>query len=149
MTEQIVDIVEANMPVSSDVEAAAKGAGAAAGEYAGRQAANATVADVRALANTNKSRLDVLTAAPAAGNTELTDIRVGCDGATYPTAGDAVRAQMAASIRARKLVGSMEPDAPYDDMDTIPVQSTVTYSYLGNVAHAPDGMSGGTVICAV
>ncbi len=31
-------------------------------------------------------------------------------------------------------------------MDTIPVQSTVTYSYLGNVAHAPDGMSGGTVI---
>ena len=94
MTEQIVDIVEANMPVSSDVEAAAKGAGAAAGEYAGRQAANAAIADVRALADTNKTRLDTLIAAPASGNTELVDIRVGRDGEAYATAGDAVRSQV-------------------------------------------------------
>lgn len=94
MTEQIVDIVEANMPASSDVVNAAKGAGAAAGEYAGQQAANAAIADVRALADTNKTRLDTLIAAPASGDTELVDIRVGRDGEAYATAGDAVRSQV-------------------------------------------------------
>lgn len=99
MTDQIVDIVEANMPVSSDVEAAAKGSGAAAGEYAGRQAANAALADVRALADTNKTRLDTLVAAPASGDTELVDIRVGRDGEAYATAGDAVRSQVTTVAR--------------------------------------------------
>lgn len=94
MTEQIVDIVEANMPASSDVVNAARGAGAAAGEYAGQQAANAAIADVRALADTNKTRLDTLIAAPASGDTELVDIRVGRDGEAYETAGSAVRSQV-------------------------------------------------------
>lgn len=39
MTEQIVDIIEANMPCSSDVEAVAAGAGAAAGRVAAQQTA--------------------------------------------------------------------------------------------------------------
>lgn len=94
MTEQIVDIIEANMPASSDVVNAARGAGAAAGEYAGQQAANAAIADVRALADTNKTRLDTLIAAPASGDTELVDIRVGRDGEAYETAGSAVRSQV-------------------------------------------------------
>lgn len=146
MTEQIVDIVEANMPVSSDVEAAAKGAGAAAGEYAGRQAANASLADVRALANTNKSRLDVLTAAPAAGNTELTDIRVGADGVTYSTAGDSVRAQIQQAVRSRGTSHGGKPPAPFDDMDTLPDMSVTTYYNLSTVAHAPAGVRAATVI---
>lgn len=99
MTEQIVDIVEANMPASSDVVNAARGAGAAAGEYAGQQAANAAIADVRALADTNKTRLDTLIAAPASGDTELVDIRVGRDGEAYETAGSAVRSQVTAVAR--------------------------------------------------
>ena len=143
MTEQIVDIVEANMPVSSDVEAAAKGAGAAAGEYAGRQAANASLADVRALADTNKSRLDTLTAAPASGNTELVDVRVGCDGKTYPTAGDAVRAQIGSCVRERGLIRGSNPEPPYDDLDTLPNASIVTYARFPNVAHAPADVTGG------
>ena len=147
MTEQIVDIVEANMPVSSDVEAAAKGAGAAAGEYAGRQAANASLADVRALADTNKSRLDTLTAAPASGNTELVDVRVGCDGKTYPTAGDAVRAQIGSCVRERGLIRGSNPEPPYDDLDTLPNESIVTYTDFQNVAHKPGGYpKGGTVL---
>ena len=146
MTEQIVDIVEANMPVSSDVEAAAKGAGAAAGEYAGRQAANASLADVRALADTNKSRLDTLVAAPASGNTELVDVRVDVNGVTHKTAGDAVRSQAANAISAAKLFRTATVDAPYDDFDTVPPQSIVTYSNLTNVAHTPAGTVAGTLI---
>lgn len=40
MTEQIVDIVEANMPASSDVVAEARAAGGAAGMFAGRRVAD-------------------------------------------------------------------------------------------------------------
>lgn len=43
MAEQIVDIMEANMPVSSDVVAAARSAGGTAGEEAGRVAASVLV----------------------------------------------------------------------------------------------------------
>lgn len=149
MTEQIVDIIEANMPASSDVVNAAMGAGAAAGEYAGRQAANASLADVRALANTNKNRLDTLTAAPASGNTELVDIRVGGDNRTYATAGDAVRGQYARSVHGDVYVNSTASNpaqAPYDDADTLPVQSVVTYESTDNVRHLPDGWHHCTII---
>lgn len=149
MTEQIVDIVEANMPVSSDVEAAAKGAGAAAGEYAGRQAANESLADVRTLATTNKNRLDTLTAAPASGNTELVDIRVGGDSKTYATAGDAVRGQYAKSVHGDVYVNataSNPAQAPYDDADTLPLQSVVTYEGVVGVQHLPEGWHHCTLI---
>ena len=57
----------------------------------------ATQADFNKL----KARVDNLTQTPAGsteGNAELLDIRVGADGKTYPTAGEAVRAQ-AASLK--------------------------------------------------
>lgn len=52
----------------------------------------ATQADFNKL----KARVDNLTQTPARsteGNAELLDIRVGADGKTYPTAGEAVRGQ--------------------------------------------------------
>lgn len=52
--------------------------------------------------NTLKSRVDLLTQTPSEeteGNAELIDIRVGADGKTYPTAGDAVRSQFKLSMR--------------------------------------------------
>lgn len=149
MTEQIVDIIEANMPVSSDVEAAAKGAGAAAGEYAGRQAANESLADVRTLATTNKNRLDTLIAAPGTDNSELVDIRVGGDSKTYATAGDAVRGQYAKSVHGDVYVNataSNPAQAPYDDADTLPLQSVVTYEGVVGVQHLPEGWSHCTII---
>lgn len=51
--------------------------------------------------NTLKSRVDLLTQTPSEeteGNAELIDIRVGADGKTYPTAGDAVRSQISSQI---------------------------------------------------
>lgn len=57
----------------------------------------ATQADFNKL----KARVDNLTQTPAGsteGNAELLDIRVGADGKTYPTAGEAVRGQIA-SVR--------------------------------------------------
>ena len=146
MTDQIVDLIEAGMPVSSDIQAVATAAGGAAGEYAGHSAARAICAPLQTQVDTNSARISNLTAAPAPADGELTDIRVTADGQTMPTAGDAVRTQITDSIRARRLLRSQNPAAPYNDMDTLPAQSTVTYSYLSNVSHSPDGFTGGTVI---
>lgn len=47
MAEQIVDIIEATMPASSDVVVAARSAGGAAGLEAGRTAASELAGDMR------------------------------------------------------------------------------------------------------
>ena len=93
MTEQIVDIIEANMPASSDVEATARGVGGAAGTAAANQ--------VTAVL---QSRLDTLVAAPATSNTELADIRVDARGVTHKSAGDAVRGQIIDSTQSIGLL---------------------------------------------
>lgn len=141
MTEQIVDIVEANMPASSDVVNAARGAGAAAGEYAGQQAANAAIADVRALADTNKTRLDTLIAAPASGDTELVDIRVGRDGEAYETAGSAVRSQVTNVARSVGMMSVASIDC--DTMTARMLFDNVTVYAGKNVD--PSNVSGMTV----
>lgn len=96
MAEQIVDIIEATMPASSDVVVAARSAGGAAGLEAGRTAASELAGDMRDRLNALSSRLDVVVASGSDGGdvgTELRDVRVGADGTTYGSAGEAVRAQ--------------------------------------------------------
>lgn len=58
--------------------------------------------------NTLKARVDLLTQTPSEeteGNAELIDIRVGADGRTYPTAGEAVRTFQTREEFAVKLYG--------------------------------------------
>lgn len=116
MAEQIVDIIEANMPVSSDVVAAARSAGGTAGEEAGRVAASVLAGGVsdrvgvlRRDADVLSSRVDALAASGTDGGdtgSELRDVRVGSDAVTYGTAGDAVRTQV------RACASSAEASAP-------------------------------------
>ena len=151
MTEQIVDVTEANMPASSDVVAAARSAGGAAGLEAGRTAASELAGDMRDRLNALSSRLDVVVASGSDGGdvgTELRDVRVGEDGKTYASAGEAVREQLGKTVRSVRNVYSVPVNAPYDDLDTLPANGIVTYSVdmaSGGVAHVPEGVSAGTV----
>lgn len=154
MNEQIVDLVEAVMPSSSDAVAAARGAGGAAGMEAGRVAAASLAGDVRDRVNTLSSRVDVLAASGSDGGdvgTELRDVRVGADGKSYASAGQAVRSQFGMTVRSMRNVELSGLASPYDDLDTLPDDSVVTYTFDfadGNVAHAPSSSSleTGTVI---
>lgn len=67
MAEQIVDIIEATMPASSDVVVAARSAGGAAGLEAGRTAASELAGDMRDRLNALSSRLDVVVASGSDG----------------------------------------------------------------------------------
>ena len=99
MTEQIVDVTEASMPASSDVVAAARSAGGAAGEEAGYAAASALAGDTVSRVAALSSRVDALVASGSDGGdvgTELRDVRVDVDGTVHGSAGEAVRGQVAA-----------------------------------------------------
>ena len=112
-----------------------------AGEYAGQQAANAAIADVKALADTNKTRLDTLIAAPASGDTELVDIRVGRDGEAYETAGSAVRSQVTNVARSVGMMSVASIDC--DTMTARMLFDNVTV-YEGKTID-PSNVSGMTV----
>lgn len=144
MTEQIVDIVEANMPVSSDVEAAAKGAGAAAGEYAGTQSAKTVCADLTARVDANTARISNIVASPTPADGELADIRVTVDGQTLPTAGDAVRAQADAAVR--RIGHTAVTSTDYNDLNLLPNQSVLTFGKFEGVANTPTCFDRGTVL---
>ena len=115
--------------------------GVVAGEYAGQQAANAAIADVRALADTNKTRLDTLIAAPASGDTALVDIRVGRDGEAYETAGSAVRSQVTNVARSVGMMSVASIDC--DTMTARMLFDNVTVYAGKNVD--PSNVSGMTV----
>ena len=149
MAEQIVDLMEANMPVSSDAAAVARSAGGAAGEEAGRRAASVVVGDVSDRVDVVSARVDGLVASGDGDGgdvgAELRDVRVEWTGGTAGTAGGAVRAQFEdLDSRALKIPAGEDGlinwddavQAPWDDLDTFPRRTLMVVNNSG-VAHRP------------
>ena len=102
MAEQIVDLMEAIMPASSDVVAEARSAGGAAGMVAGSLAASSLAGPVLDRVDALSARVDVLAASGDGDGgdmgTELRDVRVGWDGVVSASAGEAVRRQIGGCV---------------------------------------------------
>ena len=97
-----------------------------------------------------ESRIDGLIANAGNGTvpSELTDMRVALDGQTYATAGQAVREQFKKTLMGDRQIGSSgELVAPYNDLNTVPFNTVITYAYYDNVLNKPnaDYSSGATV----
>ena len=81
-------------------------------ETANRQSADSSLSD---RINVEKARIDEIASLPegsTSGDAELADIRVGANGVTYPTAGDAVRGQLDEKLNINALYNKVQPYAP-------------------------------------
>ena len=96
------------------------------------------------------ARIDGLIANAGNGTvpSELTDMRVAFDGQTYPTAGQAVREQFKkALIGDRQIAAESDLVSPYNDLNTVPFNTVITYAYYANALNKPNAnFSGGATV---
>lgn len=95
-----VETAEANSQASAEASAESAAASQLSADASHQSAEDASesaasIAGKTAQIDSNTARLDnlIIQGTPTEGNAELIDIRVGADGITYSTAGDAVRGQ--------------------------------------------------------
>lgn len=123
----------------------------AAEEYFGAFSLTSLASDINAL----NTRLDniVANAGDTGNNAELVDIRLGYDGTTYPTAGDAVREQMK-DVYDKSVASSGLPIVSYSnaaeelkDANTIPVGKVYMLNIAsGNFLNFPEETKKGTAL---
>lgn len=96
--------------------------------------------------NRTDARIDGLIANAGNGTipSELTDLRIDIFGNTYATAGESVRKQFARSIKGLKQIStSAGIVAPYNDLNTLPINTVITYAYYAGVSNTPSGLPAG------
>ena len=98
------------------------------------------------LATTGK-RLDGIVANAGNGSvpSELIDLRTDANGKIHSTAGAAIREQFKSALTGDKQISSSaDLVAPYNDLNTLPMNTLVLFAHYGNVANKPDpSYSGG------
>lgn len=114
----------------------------------------------RELIHINSARIDniLVQGTPTQGNAELIDIRVGANGTTYSTAGDAVRGQYL-DLRNNTLFGTnlnltdqTGTDICGNDLDNLPMNKIYGYVPYAGLAHKPSsevGTANGGVIYTI
>lgn len=114
---------------------------------------NVKINDQNDKINVLKSRMDTFTSLPdgsTAGDAELQDIRIGYNGKTYPSAGDAVRTQVSALeeyiVKKIHVYDNSFLDTIYGDANTVPLYSFVFYSYIDGMKNLPPTDNKGLLI---
>ena len=113
---------------------------------------NITDLDSRVDVNSERiTNLATLTDGSTTGDAELIDGRIGYNGTTYSNIGDAIRGQ-AQELYNMAFIGSNRnfsttPTAPYDDCNTIPMNTAVSYVGSANrPANYPPQLTGGSIM---
>lgn len=111
--------------------------------------------DGRVTVNSDRiTNLATLTDGSTTGDAELIDGRVGYNGTTYSNIGDAIRAQCQGLFN-MALIGSNRnytaaAPAPYDDCNTIPMNTIVSYvGASARPANAPSQLTGAIMIMSL
>ena len=113
-------------------------------ENLGIKANSERIATIATDLNVQKSRIDTFTSLPegsTSGNAELADIRVGADGTTYDTAGNAVRGQVN-ELSSDLLHNIHNCLRCYNKQDK--TYGGVTYTYNGDETYTIAGSQTGT-----
>ncbi|RSI88451.1 SGNH/GDSL hydrolase family protein [Streptococcus mitis] len=142
--EQVYE--DATFDGNTNMEVAKARGGANTLEDRLRQIDGAVAIYSKELATTGK-RLDGIVANAGNGSvpSELIDLRTDANGKIHSTAGAAIREQFKSALTGDKQISSSaDLVAPYNDLNTLPMNTLVLYAHYGNVANKPDpSYSGG------
>ena len=136
--EQVYE--DATFDGNTNMEVAKARGGANTLEDRLRQIDGAVAIYSKELATTGK-RLDGIVANAGNGSvpSELIDLRTDANGKIHSTAGAAIREQFKSALTGDKQISSSaDLVAPYNDLNTLPMNTLVLYAHYGNVANKPD-----------